>query len=99
MKHLNRRNFIGTAATVALSPALLFASRSVGAADMPRVDPEDAQAKALSYTHASPNPETLCSNCRLYTGAADSEWGGCTIFPGKVVAADGWCSAWVKKAG
>ena len=80
-------------------PALLFSSRSIHAADLPQLNPEDAQAKALSYAHESPNPETLCSNCRLYTGAADAEWGPCTIFPGKQVAAAGWCSAWVKQAG
>jgi hypothetical protein len=36
-------------------------------------------------------------NCQLYqTKAADN--GGCTIFPGKLVAAAGWCSAYQKKA-
>ena len=28
-----------------------------------------------------------------------AEWRPCSLFPGKSVAADGWCSAWVKKAG
>ncbi|MDZ7787112.1 MAG: high-potential iron-sulfur protein [Halofilum sp. (in: g-proteobacteria)] len=30
---------------------------------------------------------------------ATAEWGGCNIFPGKVVARDGWCNAWAKQAG
>ena len=97
MKHLNRRQFLGTATTVVLAPSLLIGGRA-NASDLPKLDPEDAQAKALSYTHASPKPENLCSNCRLYTGAADAEWGGCAIFPGKNVAGAGWCSAWVAKA-
>jgi hypothetical protein len=25
------------------------------------------------------------------------EWRGCTAFPGKLVNAKGWCSAWVEK--
>jgi phage tail sheath protein FI len=39
-----------------------------------------------------------CVNCQLYQGAADSKAGLCPLFPGKQVAANGWCSAWVKKA-
>ena len=100
MKKLNRRQFLGSgAALVALTPSLLIASRSAAAAEGPKVDPNDAQAKALSYTHESPKAENHCSNCQLYSGAADASWGPCAIFPGKQVAAGGWCSAWVKKAG
>ena len=98
MKTLSRRKFIASTATaIALSPALLLNSRAA-AADAPRIDPDDPQAKALSYVHESPKPDSICANCQLYTGAADAEWGPCAIFPGKDVAAAGWCSAWVAKA-
>ncbi len=41
--------------------------------------------------------EQKCLNCQLYQSkAADN--GACAIFPGKLVAAAGWCSAYVKKA-
>ncbi|MFU8816944.1 MAG: high-potential iron-sulfur protein [Pseudomonadales bacterium] len=53
-------------------------------------------------------PGQVCANCSLYepqvtgdTGAEAVEngglagWGGCTIFPGRLVNAAGWCSAWV----
>ena len=33
----------------------------------------------------------------LYQGAANSTAGGCPLFPGKQVAAKGWCSAYAKK--
>ncbi len=59
----------------------------------------DAQAKALSYVHESPKPDSVCANCQLYTGPADAAWGPCALFPGKQVAGAGWCSAWVKRAG
>jgi len=96
MKQINRRQFLGsTAAVVALSPSLLLSGRAL-AADVPRVDPNDPQAKALAYVHQSPKADNVCANCQLYSGAADAEWGPCTIFPGKQVAAAGWCSAWVK---
>ena len=39
----------------------------------------------------------FCDNCQLYQGG--DEWGPCSIFPGKAVAAKGWCNAWVPKQG
>ena len=100
MKKLNRRQFLGSsAAVVAFTPSLLLSTRSAVAADAPRLDLNDPQAKALSYVHESPKADNICANCQLYTGSADAEWGPCAIFPGKQVAAGGWCSAWVKKVG
>jgi hypothetical protein len=100
MKIITRRTFLGASATAIVSvPLLNLASGSVDAADVPKVDPNDAQAKALSYVHQSPKPDNLCANCQLYTGSADADWGPCAIFPGKQVASAGWCSAWVKRAG
>lgn len=100
MKKLSRRQFVmSTATVVALSPSILLTSRSVAAADMPKLDPSDPQASALSYVHESPKADNVCANCQLYSSAGDSDWGPCAIFPGKLVAGKGWCSAWVKKTG
>src|SRR5210317_972335 len=100
MKKITRRQLLGATATALVSaPLLNLVSRSADAADAPKVDPNDAQAKALSYVHQSPKPESICANCQLYTGSADADWGPCAIFPGKQVASAGWCSAWVKRAG
>ena len=99
MKNLNRRQFLSsTAAVVALSPTLFLTARSAAASDMPRVDPNDPQAKALSYVHESPKSDNNCANCQLYSSAADAAWGACPLFQGKQVAGAGWCSAWVKKS-
>jgi hypothetical protein len=38
-----------------------------------------------------------CANCQLYVSKS-ADAGTCGIFPGKLVAAKGWCNAWVKKA-
>ena len=100
MKELNRRQFlVSTATLAALSPSLMLTSQPVAAAEVPRVDPNDPQAKALSYVHESPKADNVCTNCQLYLADSDSEWGPCALFPGKQVAGAGWCSAWVKKAG
>jgi hypothetical protein len=55
----------------------------------------------------------VCANCSLYQARLGGEvqtgtgqdpadevpgWGGCTLFPGRLVNAAGWCSAWVPRA-
>ncbi len=100
MSYKSRREFlslVGTSA-VAIPMGSLLMSQPGFAEDMPQLDEADAQAKALEYVHESPNAEQTCANCQLYQGEADAEWGGCTIFPGKSVAANGWCKSWVQKA-
>lgn len=100
MKSIERRKFLHRAAvTVAVGPLAVVTVNPARADAHDRVDPDGPQAKALSYVHQSPSADTVCANCGLYTGAADSDWGPCAIFPGKQVAAAGWCSAWVKQPG
>jgi hypothetical protein len=107
----SRRRFIQLSAfgLAALPLSNLLASGYARAADMPKVDENDPTAKNLSYvqdaTKADPAKrgaaaaDHFCKNCQLYTGKAGDEWGPCTIFQGKLVNANGWCSAWAKKAG
>jgi hypothetical protein len=88
-----------TAGATAIVPLSFITARMTHATDLPQLDPDDPQAKALDYVHASENPEQLCKNCQLYTGKEGAEWGPCAIFPGKGVNANGWCKSWLKKAG
>ena len=77
-------------------------------ASMPMVDEKDSQAVALNYVNDAARANTgkvanhvagsQCSNCALYLGKAGDTAGMCPLFPGKHVAAKGWCSSWVKKA-
>lgn len=39
-----------------------------------------------------------CSGCGLYTGKPGDKTGPCMVFPGKQVAANGFCTSWNKKA-
>jgi len=67
----------------------------------------DAQAIALGYNANSSKVDAakfpkhkadqLCNNCALYS-AKGAENGACSLFPGKLVAGQGWCNLWVKKA-
>ncbi len=58
---------------------------------------DDPTAKALGYTEKSTTDGQTCANCGIYQGGSNPS-GACPIFPGKDVAAAGWCKSWVKKA-
>jgi hypothetical protein len=104
-----RRDFLKVAAIGAAAsiPAGSLALRSspVMAQDLPRLELDDPAAVALGYVHDASQVDTsrfpryaegqACSNCSLIQGEGD--WRPCAIFPGKLVANEGWCSAWVPK--
>ncbi|MFC3146372.1 high-potential iron-sulfur protein [Piscinibacterium candidicorallinum] len=103
----SRRSFlIKTVAAAATLPAAQ--SVLAQAAAKPRLDEKNAQAAALGYVHDTKKVDAKkfprhaasqnCANCQLYKAGKDG-WGDCSIFPANVVNANGWCSAWVKKAG
>jgi hypothetical protein len=97
----SRRQFIIFSATglAAVTAGQTFAAD-------PMLAENDAQASSLGYKADSTKVDKakypkhaatqLCSNCTLYKGGANA--GGCQIFPGKQVAAKGWCSAYAAKA-
>jgi hypothetical protein len=69
------------------------------AADLPLLSESDPAAKALDYVadakRAKDAPQgALCSNCSVYGGADGAAQGTCTLFPGKLVKAAGWCKSW-----
>lgn len=103
-----RRSFLmksGALITGLPAISLLGFAKTVQADDLPNVSEDDPIAVSLKYVHDASksgdrsNTDALCSNCQLYTGDEGSEWGPCSIFPGKSVNANGWCAAWVKKSG
>jgi len=61
------------------------------------VSADDPTAKALGYTDKSTKADQTCANCSLYQGGTAAA-GACAIFPGKDVAAAGWCKSWAAKA-
>ena len=106
-----RRSFIklGAVSVAAVPLASLAVGKVAWAEDLPQLEESDPQAQGLGYVHDATQVDTskftkyaegqLCSNSQLYQGAEGEEWGPCAIFPGKGVNANGWCSAWVAKAG
>lgn len=75
--------------------------------EMQKLEESDPTAQSLAYVHDAGDVDASqqsryeegqnCANCSLYTPDSSSEedWGGCAIFPGKLVNANGWCSAYV----
>lgn len=98
MTDSKRRKFVTflSAGAAAVPLSALITSLPSHAADA-LVDESSAQAKALQYVAMTPDEGKMCSNCALYSGAADADMGGCPLFPGASVAAKGWCSAYVPK--
>lgn len=101
-----RRRFLRGAAAGAVTVPVFGLLGTATAADKPKLDPGNGQAKALNYVHeaseASDNPAfqegANCANCVHWTGG-DAAWGGCNLFPNHVVSANGWCTAWAPKSG
>jgi len=100
----SRRRFIKFSAVgLAAAPfANILLSESAQAGE--RVSESDATAKALDYamdaTKATSRKDdtAFCSTCNLYSGQPGAPDGPCQVLGNKLVMANGWCSAWVKKA-
>ena len=101
-----RRRFLtGVSGVVVAAVAGIDSTAEAQAA---KVDEKDPQAVSLGYKHDTnkvdkakyPNHDVSqkCSSCQLFQGKAGDAWGPCPIFGGKQVAANGWCSAYVKKS-
>lgn len=106
ISRLTRRRFVKGAGAAATVVTTGFGFQALADESLPRVDESDSMAKALNYVHdartvdaAKRFSDRFCNNCVLYAGAEDDEWAPCSIFPGKVVAGAGWCSAWAPKTG
>lgn len=94
----SRRRFLKAAAgTAAAAVVIGNLPRVARAADLPHLADSDPTAKALGYvedasktTDAKHKAGDDCANCQFYTGGATG-YGPCQLFPGKSVAAKGWC--------
>ena len=106
MSKIARRKFIQLSA-VAAAGYLVNPGRKAYAQDLPHLTEDDPIGSAMRYTPDSstvdpasrPNAaaDQNCVGCALLQGNDGDPWRPCQIFPGKVVNASGWCSAWTPK--
>jgi hypothetical protein len=104
-----RRDFLKVGSLAAVSLAALWRAQRAGAQakPLPRLDEKDPQAQALGYRNdarlvdrmkfPSYQPGVICEHCLHFEGRKSDDWAPCKIFPGKAVAANGWCSAFQRK--
>jgi hypothetical protein len=97
MKSVNRRDFLKLSGSTVIG--LTLGGVALRAQAQEQLSADDATAKALNYKPASTVEGAMCSNCMYVQGKDGDQYRPCNIFPGKLVNADGWCSAWVKKPG
>lgn len=108
-KNLSRRTFVQALALSAPVGAAVWSDAARAGAhggDMPKLDTSDPTAVALLYVEDAADVDTSnplagrfepgqnCANCIQIQGEDGAAWRPCAIFPGKLVAAEGWCSVW-----
>ena len=101
-RRVSRRALIGTL-SLGAAAAALGVRRSRGAEPV-TLDPKDPAASALGYVEKAAQVDVKkypayvqgsnCENCLQLQGKAGNDYRPCTLFPGKLVAISGWCSAW-----
>lgn len=95
MSSNSRRDFTKKLASgIACVPITFLAVSSSRADTGPVVDENSAQAQSFNYKSISTDENQACYACELYQGGAN-EFGPCPLFAGHVVAAVGWCNAFV----
>jgi hypothetical protein len=97
--HPTRRRFLklGLGGVIGVTLGGTDLIKPAHAADLPHLAEDDPQAAALKYVHKSPDDSKHCSGCLLIQGTDGDEWRPCGVFPGKLVSATGWCSAFAPK--
>jgi hypothetical protein len=100
LRNPERRALLRRAALGLSLPALLLGETSpAGQAQLPLISEQDPAAKAVHYVEDASHAKAAasgadCSNCSLYGTAGGAAQGTCSLFPGKLVKAAGWCSSW-----
>lgn len=104
-----RRGLLKTGGLAAVFFALgLRGAASRGQEHKPRLDENEAQAVQLGYRHDAATvdkkkfptykPGEACEKCQFFQSkSASEEWAPCSMFPGKQVNANGWCSSYMKR--
>ena len=103
MAALTRRNVMRNLALAGSAVAALPVA-GLRAAGLPRLDPKDPAALALGYLEDANHTDvkkfpsyvkgSTCENCLQLQGSAGAAYRPCSLFPGKLVSAAGWCSGW-----
>jgi hypothetical protein len=109
IKNHPRRRFLKLGgSTFALGIIATILPRYSRADGVAHLSESDATTAALGYKDDAAKVDAakyptyrgglLCSNCKFFTRVDPTSCAGCQLFPGKAVAAKGWCSGYNAKA-
>ena len=100
---VTRRELVKNLSLAAGLSAALPWCRTRGA-EHARLDVKDPAAMAVGYVENAGQVDvkkyptfvkgSTCENCLQLQGSAGSAYRPCSLFPGKLVSASGWCTAW-----
>ena len=100
---VSRRALVQNLVAAAAAVSVLRSAKS-GAAELPHLSVKDPSAVAVGYVEDAAQVDAKkyptyvkgsnCDNCLLLQGASGAAYRPCTLFPGKLVSASGWCSGW-----
>jgi hypothetical protein len=100
---ITRRALVKNLSMAAAATALL-PPRNSQAAEQPHLDVKDPGAVKVGYVENASQVDVKkyptyskgsnCENCLLLQGANGAHYRPCSLFPGKLVSIDGWCSGW-----
>ena len=104
---ISRRSFVASGAgllsAVAALPQVALSQTAVNLSE------SDPMAKSLGYRDDAVMVDKArfpkyaagqqCASCQLYQGQPGDARGPCPLYQHKLVAAKGWCSAWVQRHG
>jgi hypothetical protein len=105
---ISRRHFMQRVLVAsALIPALNRVALGSQAEGLKPLDTKDSAASALGFvidaSSAGSNPMYKkgqhCASCAHYQGQTSDPIGGCNIYPGRSVPANGWCAGWSARPG
>jgi hypothetical protein len=107
-REISRRHLMKTVlATGALMPALNCLAKASQTGGLTPLDTKDSAASALGFvtdaSTAGSNPlykkGEHCASCLHYLGQPSDATGGCNIYAGHSVPANGWCTVWSQRPG
>jgi hypothetical protein len=100
---ITRRTLLKTLG-VAAAVSTLLPPRQSPAAEPAHLDVKDPAARKLGYVENASQIDlkkypayvkgSNCENCLLLQGTSGAHYRPCSLFPGKLVSVDGWCSGW-----
>ena len=93
-----RRGLLGKLALLLVPAAAITAALRARGAELPLLSEGDPAAQAQHYVADASRAKGAdaganCANSSLYSAAGNAA-GACTLFPGRLVKAAGWCGAW-----